>query len=426
MQLGRLAGELRFYLNRFGEKLWVKPLVACVLSIFGALMAKMANETGLDSYVPKITGESVETLLSIMASSMLVIATLAVGSMVAAYSSASTTASPRAFPLVLADDVSQFALSAFIGTFIFSLVGLIATQNSYYDAGGHFVLFSLTVLVFTFVIFTFVTWIDRIARLGRLGTIVSKVAEATGRALTNRKVAPYLGGIPLEKHDKGQPIYTSRVGYLQHIDVHGLQALAEKAQGRIAVAVLPGACIAPDTPLAYLLGSSASGDRAWDDEAIADKFQIGSFRTFDEDPRYGFVVLSQIASRALSPAVNDPGTAIDIIVENLALFSRWQAPLAEGKKPAEACDRVMVPSLETSDLFDDAFTAIGRDGAGSIEVASRLQKAFGSLNAKGDAAMQAAAAHHARRALALSNEASLLNEDRERLRELYERMGRAE
>ena len=46
---------------------------------------------------------------------------------------------------------------------------------------------------------------------------------------------------------------------------------------------------------------------AEDAEAIAATFVIGGSRVFDQDPRFGLLVLSEIASRALSPAVNDPG-----------------------------------------------------------------------------------------------------------------------
>lgn len=419
MPMSRLAGELRFYLNRVSEKLWVKPLAACVLSIVGALLAQMANGTGLGDYVPEVSGDSVETLLSIMASSMLVIASLAVGSMVSAYASASNTASPRAFPLVVADDISQFALSAFIGTFIYSLVGLIAVKNSDYDAGGHFVMFILTILVFGIVILTFVTWIDRIARLGRLGMIMGKVAAATAVALDTRKRAPHLGGVPPRGEVAGRTVYTSRVGYLQHIDIRGLQEQAEAVDGCITVAALPGTCIAPDIPLAYLHGGANNGE-GWNPDEVVQQFQIGRARTFDEDPRYGFVVLSQIACRALSPAINDPGTAIDVIVESQALLSRWQEPLSEDSAPDTACSRVMVPALDVRDLFDDAFTGISRDGAGLIEVGTRLQKALRSLRASGDSETQAAAAHHARRAIGLSQEASLTDEDRARLRAIFE------
>ena len=132
---------------------------------------------------------------------------------------------------------------------------------------------------------------------------------------------------------------------------------------------------------------------------------------FDDDPRYGLIVLSQIAGRALSPAVNDPGTAIDIIGILVRLFAMWAAP-AETEEPREATyDRVEVPELSIRDMFDDAFTAIARDGSGSVEVVIRLQKALASLASVGDAPMASAARHHARRALEAAEAALPLAED---------------
>lgn len=110
--------RIRFLLNRLRGKLWVKPLAVCRLSIAGAFMAKLADGTGLAEVVPEIDAESIKPLLTIMASSMLVIATFSVSSMVSAYASASNTATPRAFSLVVADDASQNALSTFLGAFI--------------------------------------------------------------------------------------------------------------------------------------------------------------------------------------------------------------------------------------------------------------------------------------------------------------------
>jgi uncharacterized membrane protein len=59
-----------------------------------------------------------------------------------------------------------------------------------------------------------------------------------------------------------------------------------------------------------------------------------------------------------------------------------------------------VPALSVDDMFDDAFTAIARDGGRIVEVSIRLQKALASLAEIGDAAMRDAAIRHARRALA--------------------------
>ena len=116
-----MGDRLRFLLNRINERLWVRPLAMCVLSTAAVFLAKTADNTGIGQLVPAITPDSIETLLTIISTSMLVISTFAVASMVSAYASASSTATPRSFSLVIADDVSQNALSTFIGTFIFSV-----------------------------------------------------------------------------------------------------------------------------------------------------------------------------------------------------------------------------------------------------------------------------------------------------------------
>lgn len=109
--------------------------------------------------VPAITQASIETLLAIISASMLVIATFAVASMVSAYASASSTATPRSFSLVISDDISQSALSTFVGAFIFSIVALMALQNDCYDRTGRFAVFVITLLVLAMVIITFVRWV---------------------------------------------------------------------------------------------------------------------------------------------------------------------------------------------------------------------------------------------------------------------------
>ena len=155
-----------------------------------------------------------------------------------------------------------------------------------------------------------------------------------------------------------------------------------------------------------------------DTSQIAKAFLIGDDRQFDEDPRFGLIALSEIASRALSPAVNDPGTAIDIIGTFVRLFALWIEPVEEVDTRTCECDRVEVPEISVQDMFDDAFTAIARDGAGCIEVTGRLQKALEALASIGDAEMRDAAIYHGRLALARAENALDLPEDLERVRKL--------
>jgi len=418
MALTGIIDRIRFFINRIRERLWIKPLIYSLLSIAAALIARTADSTDLVNVVPEISSDSVDTLLSIMGASMLTIAIFAVGAMVAAYSSASNTASPRSFTLVIADDISQRALSTFIGAFIFSIVGLVASKNDFFDIAGRFVLFLFTLTMFGIVVVMFVRWVDRIARLGRLGNTIHKVEVATAAAIKQHRKSAAINCLPAGSvKSADHPVYPDSVGYLQRIDISRLQSCAEKAEGQIKVEALPGAFITPDRPIAYISADPAS-DEDYGEKEIAEAFLIGEARMFDNDPRYGLVVLSQIADRALSPAVNDPGTAIDIIGILVRLFVLWAAPEEEAPDDGAKYDRIEVPELSVRDMFDDAFTAIARDGSGSVELAIRIQKSLSSLAMIGNQAMREAAEHHARRALAYSEKNLELPEDLETVREL--------
>lgn len=406
-----MNGRIGFLLGRLRERLWVRPLASCVFSVAGVFVAKAADRLSLAEFVPQISPESIETLLSIVAASMLVVATFAVGSMVAAYASASGTATPRSFPLVVADDVSQNALSTFIGAFIFSTVALVTMQNDYFDAAGHFALFVITIGVFAWVVLTFVRWVDQIARLGRLGATIDKVEKAAAAALEHRRHSATLGGVPVDSSkERGSPIYGSKIGYVQHVDVSALQRCAEEFSVRITVDALPGTFSAPRTPLLYV-AASPSPTTELDESLLAEAFHIGDDRTYEQDPRFGLIALSEIAARALSPAVNDPGTAIDIIGSFVRLFVLWVEPQSENNEADTQCSLVHVPELSIRDMLDDAFTAIARDGAGTLEVQVRLQKALRSLASIGNHELQDAARHHSRLAAKRAATALSLSED---------------
>ena len=401
--------RLRYFVSRIQERLWIRPLVLCVLSIAATFVARLADDTGLADVVPDINPDSVESLLSIMASSMLVIATFAVGSMVAAYASASTAATPRSIPLVIADDVTQNALSAFIGAFIFSLVSLIAAQNGLFGEAGRFAIFTLTLLVFIVVIVTFVRWVDRIARLGRVVNTIGQVEHAASNALKRRRRSPTLCAQPVTANQSdttGTAVYSSTVGYIQNIDMEALQICAEEFDCRVRVTALPGTFVTPQRALLRIEGKSEGST-----EDFVSAFKIGDNRTFEDDPRFGLLALSEIADKALSPGINDPGTAINVVGTLVRLFTQWQAPLANDELDEITFKRVHVPELMLSDMFDDAFTAIARDGAGFFEVSIRLQKALHALAETGDESMTAAACAHSRAALARSERAMSHPED---------------
>lgn len=401
-----------FLYHRFREQLWARPAVICGFSVAAVFVAKAADQTGVASVVPDVSVESLETLLKVIAASMLVMAIFAVGSMVSAYASASNNATPRAFPLVIADDVSQNALTAFIGAFIFSIVALFALQNGYYDSAGRFTLLLMTFLAFAVVILTFVWWVDRIARLGRMGATIEKVESATATSLRRRRHAPRLGGSKVVPRDgAATAIYGKSIGYVQKAKVAALQAIAEEYETHIEVAALPGTFASPARPLAYVLGNS--NDLANVEREISAAFIIGRERTFEDDPRFGLVALSEIASRALSPGINDSGSAIGVIGSLVRLFVLWCEDVGNDESDELQFDRVAVPELRLEDMFDDAFTMIARDGAGVVEVVVRLQKGFEAISSVGNPKTREVSLDHARMSVARAEKALELPKDLE-------------
>jgi uncharacterized membrane protein len=258
--------------------------------------------------------------------------------------------------------------------------------QAFFDEAGLFILFCLTCLAFSIVILTFIRWVDSVARLGRVGSTLLKVEHATTRAINNRIDMPCLGAVPQEqiKEQGTHAIYTKQVGYIQLIDIAKLQHWADKNDGFINVAMLPGEFVSPERAIAY------SNKKVVSDE-IVDAFTIGEARSFEADPRFGFIVLAEIASRALSPSVNDHGTAINTISSITRLMLLWHKPKSETETENSQndstqheefkYDRISVPALNVNDLFDDAYTSIARDGAANIEVAIRIQKSLKTIKA---------------------------------------------
>lgn len=394
-----MKNSLRILLYRLREHLWFRPLIFSLGSMVFALIAQMVDGTGLSEHVPDIATKSLEGLLDTISASMLVISIFAVASMLSAFSSAASTATPRSFKIVIQDDVSQNALSVFIGAFIFSIVATVALDNGYYEKGGRFIIFLLTLVIFAVVILTFLRWVDRISRLGRLEHTISQVEKIASRTLSKYIKNPTRGARAIDGISTiDTPLYHSSTGYVQHLDLHGIQELAEEYDLQMRLNCLPGTFINSQRPVAFFITSkdlipSDLGDQ------IVKYIKIGHVRMFDEDPRFGIIALSEIASRALSPGINDPGTAIQIISSHERLFNLWTENRSETRERNTEYDRLEVPVISIEDFIIDAFRPIARDGAGNLEVMLRLQKAMNSLQLSSLEEIRIAAATQAKDAI---------------------------
>ncbi|GGC13003.1 hypothetical protein GCM10011494_34850 [Novosphingobium endophyticum] len=154
-----------------------------------------------------------------------------------------------------------------------------------------------------------------------------------------------------------------------------MQELAEDEDVSVHLRVLPGSLVHDARPVLMVPVSLQASAM----QKIRDCVTIDKTREFDQDPRFGLVVLAEIASRAMSPAVNDPGTAIDALGSTLRLFSEFAKSRADA--PVEVThDRVYGPWLAIDDLFSTVFDPIARDSSGTLEVINRILFVLSALS----------------------------------------------
>lgn len=397
------------------RRLWFRASLISLLAIAAALMSLIVSPYLPQGLSASIGADAVDHILNIIASSMLAVTTFSLSTMVSAYSAATSNVTPRATRLLIEDSTTQNVLATFIGSFLYSVVAIITLSMGAYGERGRTVLFIMTLAVIALIVVTLLRWIDYLLRLGRVGETTDVVEEAAMTAMRRRKEKPCLGGQPLADPENGipdgaVPVFSERIGYVQHLDTASIAETARGYSGAVYIAALPGTFVDPRRPLAWCSGFD-------DIDALADirdAFSIADERTFDQDPRFGLSVMAEIASRALSPAINDPGTAIDVIGRAVRVLSLWaeKTPLEEPLYP-----ELWVPEVKIDDLFDDIFAPIARDGASLVEVQIRLQKAFVALHRIDDGRYAENALRHSAQALARAEEAMAFEPDRERVRE---------
>ncbi len=190
---------MKIWLKRFWRwlkgRLWVRPAIYCIVAIGTVTLA-----TTTDSFFPEIgfldvSVETIKSLLTIIASSMLAVATFAVSVMVSTYNAALRSTTPRAFEIVVSDTSTRQAISSFIGAFIFAMIGLIGVNFSYFGSPGRVVLFMMALAVFLWVVGTFVYWIDHVTRMGQLRHTIERVADRVTQIVARYLANPGRGGV---------------------------------------------------------------------------------------------------------------------------------------------------------------------------------------------------------------------------------------
>ncbi|MDO5674697.1 MAG: DUF2254 domain-containing protein [bacterium] len=413
-----MLARLRWTIKKWMRRLWVRVTFIAMLGAASALAAQL-----LAPFVPpdiawKMGAESVGQILTILASSLLAIATFSLSTLISSYNAAAVSTTPRITTLLREDSSAQNALGTFVGGFLFSLAGIIGMGAGLYNDSGKLVLFVVTLFVVGWLVGTFLKWIHMLPRLGRVEESISLITATAKAAMEKRYQNPFLGGQEADGTVRGRyEVKAGRSGYIAAIDVATLEASAQEMESPVYLAVLPGSWI-------YSGSSLLSVDVLPDEQKcsrLRESFIVESFRSHEQDPRYGLVVLAEIGMKALSAGVNDPGTAIQVLAMQAQVLAIWAHRHLE-ELPEPQYTHVFVPALAAADLFEDAFSGMAHYGAADFSVMLRLQKVLLALFEQGDAGFREAAREQSALAVKRCAKTDLLEEEKSRIQAVAEKM----
>ena len=420
MKPRRFVSTSIFRLRKVLRRMWVRTTAFAVLALLAAALSRIIAPLLPDAVVEVVHVDAVLDILTVLSSSMLAVTTFSLGVVMSARQAISSNITPRAHQFVAEDQTIQRVLATFMGAFTYALTAQVLLRTGFYAQASSAVILIVTVLVLILVIIAMLAWIEHLTQIGSIPDTVAELEAAMKGAIADWKSRPALGACPAPSEAPLPAGATTAVraessGYVQYIDIGALDRLAEEAGGQVYVEAAVGAHVIAGSTLCHHTGRIDAAD-------LRDAFTIDGGRTYEQDVRFGIIVLSEIAQRALSPAVNDPGTAIFIIDRITALLGTGAVPV---EPEAPTCPNVFMPAVTSADLVMDGYAPIARDGAAMVEIQTRLQKAFAALADIGDAAMRDAALTASTRAATLAEGALALEEDRDRIRALAERVQRA-
>ncbi|MCU0530627.1 MAG: DUF2254 domain-containing protein, partial [Syntrophales bacterium] len=274
------------------------------------------------------------------------------------------------------------AIRCTVGYFVFTLLFTLRVLSRMGDETVHQFNTSIAGTFGLISIVVFLYLIDYAARLLRPVSLVNRVGESGIGVIES--VYPELTEPSRLEKPSGSSLSPDRTvthagtsGIVLAADLAGLAAKARKADGIIEFVPQVGDFVAKEEPLFHLYGGAAGID----DRELQTSVALGTERTLEQDPTFAFRILVDIAIKALSPAINDPTTAvlaIDQIHRLLRLVGQRHLSREEIYDVTGRL-RLIFRTPNWEDFVHLACTEIRHCGAGSIQIMRRMRSMLENL-----------------------------------------------
>ncbi|MBD1996252.1 DUF2254 domain-containing protein [Leptolyngbya sp. FACHB-541] len=386
---------------------WFLPsimVVAAIALAFGMLVVDRTTPKSLESLSWIYSGgpDGARALLSAVAGSMITVTATAFSITIVALQLAASNFGPRLLRNFMQDTGNQIVLGTFLGTFVYCLLILRTVRGEDYTFFVPHLSVTVGVILAIASVGTLIYFIHHASTIIQASHVITGVSadlddaiarlfpEEIGTAkLKQRQVSE----IPANFKAKAQPIAANKTGYLQVIDDQKLMKIACKHNLLVWIKTRPGKFIAKGDKFVMVYPGDKINQKLI--EQITDVFIIGKERNEQQDVEFPIDQLVEIALRAISPAVNDPFTAIrciDRLGAGLAQLAQRDFP-SPYRYDDQSNLRVIAERVTFEELVSSAFNQIRRYAQSDAAVTIRLLNAIALIathtqNHKYQAALQ--------------------------------------
>ena len=319
-----MTAEIRFFWSRLNANYWFYPALFSILAAILAFTMIYLDRNGFAAFlndtdwIVPARPKGASDMLTVMAGSMIGVASTVFSITIAAVAYASGNYGPRLLTNFMEDRGNQLSLATFIGSFVYSLIVLRSvraedeTAADMTDATATalpgfapqlslLVAYALMALCVAVLVY-FLNHTPSSIRIHRL-------LQGIGARLLDaiRDAYPVEGSFSeAVEHDVGKALTAWDTGYVQMIDFGDLEDVARDCGGVFMLKVRTGDFVHRDLPLMEVDGCEPDEI----EERVRRCFTLGATRTPEQDPQFLIDELVEIGLRALSPGINDPFTAI--------------------------------------------------------------------------------------------------------------------
>lgn len=373
-----MSWSTRFRLRQYAKaSLWIVPLLGLVL---GSALAEAAAAADGSSWLPRTWHYSATTASSVLSSvvgSMIALLGFVVTIGVLVIQQATGTLSPRYMRLWYRDRLQKAVLATFTGTFAFAYTLLRSIETDSVPNLG----VTLAGVAVSVSLLLLLIYLNRFTHNLRPVAIADIVARMGEQVLDRSEARGWSSAAPSDALPPGGPvtrIRSERGGVIQAFHAHGMVTLATRHDCVLVLAASVGDYVPPGATIVEV----HHGDPAPDPGQVTALLALGTERTIEQDPAFALRILVDIAIRALSPAVNDPTTAVQVLnhieaflhaVGHAGLRSHYVLADDSGRP------RLQVPGRAWPDYLELAVTEIRDYGATSLQICRRLRALLESL-----------------------------------------------